>query len=75
VKARGAILQVIWFATTWEIWKERNNRLFNGKDSSIHQVVDRIKLLAFMWLKEKFHFLPLNYHAWWLSPFTILGIG
>jgi len=35
VKAHGAILQIIWFATTWEIWKERNNRLFNDKHSSI----------------------------------------
>jgi len=75
VKARGAILQAIWFATTWEIWKERNNRLFNGKQSSIPNVVDKIKSLAFMWLKEKYPSLPFNYHAWWLSPFTILGVG
>jgi len=48
VRDRGAILQVIWFATTWGIWKERNNRLFNAKQSSILQVVDKIKSLAFM---------------------------
>jgi len=34
VKDRRTILQVIWFVTTWEIWKERNNRLFNGNQSS-----------------------------------------
>jgi len=75
VKDRRTILQVIWFATTWEIWKERNNRLFNGKQSSIIQVVDKIKSLTFMWLKEKYPTLSLNLHAWWLSPFSILGIG
>jgi len=75
VKGRRAILQVICLATTWEIWKERNNRLFNGKQTSILQVVDKIKSLAFMWLKEKHPTLPFNLHAWWLSPFTILGIG
>jgi len=75
VKARGAILHAIRFATTWEIWKERNNRLFNGKQSSILNVVDKIKSLAFMWLKEKYPSLPFNYHAWWLSPFIILGVG
>lgn len=26
---RRSITQVIWFATVWEIWKERNNRLFS----------------------------------------------
>lgn len=72
-KSRQSILQVIWFATLWEIWKERNNGIFNSKVSSIMQVVDRIKLLTFKWLKVKYATLPFNYHGWWLSPFTIVG--
>jgi hypothetical protein len=75
VKARQSILQVLWFATSWEIWKERNNRLFNGKQCSTLQVVDKIKSLSFLWLKAKFPSLQLNYHGWWLSSFTVLGIG
>jgi hypothetical protein len=74
-KARCSILQVIWFATVWEIWKERNNRIFNDKYCSMSQVVDKIKSLTYRWLKGKHVSLPLNYHGWWLSPFTILGIG
>jgi len=72
---RRSILQVIWFAAVWEIWKERNNRLFKGKECPVHQVVERIKAISYMWLKEKFITLPFNLHGWWLSPFTILGIG
>jgi len=30
-KVRSSIIQAIWFATMWEIWKERNNMLFNDK--------------------------------------------
>ena len=75
VKSRRVLLQVIWFAKVWEIWKERNNRVFNDKNSSIPQVVDKIKSLTFMWLKEKYVSLPANYHGWWLSPFALLGIG
>lgn len=74
-KSRRSILQVIWFATVWEIWKERNNRIFNAKDSTILQVVDKVKSLTYRWLKEKVSNLPLNYHSWWLRPFTVLGIG
>ena len=74
-KVRRSILQAIWFATVWEIWKERNNRLFNDKVCSIIQVVEKIKILAYSWLKVKFVSLPFNYHGWWLSPFAILDIG
>jgi len=74
-KVHRSILQVIWFTVVWEIWKERNNRLFNVKECSVNQVVDKIKSLAFTWLKTKYISLPLNYHGWWLSPFTMLGIG
>jgi hypothetical protein len=74
-KSKQFILQAIWFATAWEIWKERNNRVFNAKFCSIHQVVDKIKSTTFRWLKGKYINLSLNYHGWWLSPFTLLGIG
>ena len=72
---RRSLLQVIWYATVWKIWKERTDRLFNGSESPVLQVVDRIKAISYMWLKEKYITLPFNYHGWWLSPFTILGIG
>jgi len=32
---RRSMLQVIWYATVWEIWKERNNRLFKGKECPV----------------------------------------
>ncbi|RHN59920.1 putative reverse transcriptase zinc-binding domain-containing protein [Medicago truncatula] len=73
--SRKALLQVIWFASVWEIWKERNNRVFNDKNCSIPQLVDKIKSLTFLWLKGKYVTLPSNYHGWWLCPFTILGVG
>jgi len=63
-RARQSILQVLWFATSWEIWKETNNRIFNDKQCSILQVVNKIKSLSFLWLKAKFPSLPLNYHGW-----------
>jgi len=62
-KSRRLILQGIWFATTWKIWKERNNKIFNAHKSSIMQVVDKIKSVIFRWLKVKFASLPFNYHG------------
>jgi len=74
-RVRHAFFSVIWFANVWEIWKERNNGIFNGKDCSILRLVDKIKLLSFSWLNEKFVQFSLNYHGWWLSPLAMLGYG
>lgn len=74
-KSRQLILQVIWFATVWKIWKGINNRLFIDKSYSVLQMVDKIKLLAFVWLKAKFASLPFSLHGWSLSPFTMMDIG
>ena len=73
-KSRRSILQVIWYSTVLEIWKERNNKIFNAKESTIMQVVDMIKSLTYKWLKVKFATLPFNYHGWWLNLFILLGI-
>jgi len=74
-KTRQSILQVLWFATVWEIWKDRNNMIFTDKACSVNLVADKIKSLTFMWLNEKFSIFPFNYHGWWLSSFTLMGIG
>jgi len=74
-KVQHSILHLIWYATAWEIWKERNNRLFNGKECSTYQVVKKNKSLSYLWLKAKTPNFSFNYHAWWLSPFTMLGTG
>ncbi|AES67320.1 hypothetical protein MTR_2g089320 [Medicago truncatula] len=53
------ISQDIWFATVWEIWKERNNRLFMDKTCSTLQVADKIKSLTFMWPEGEIHYSSL----------------
>ena len=42
-----SILHLIWYATIWEIWKEINNMLFNDKECSIPQIMNKIKSLTF----------------------------
>lgn len=64
-KVRHSIMHWIWYATVWTVWKERNNKIFN----------DKIKSVSFVWLKVKIANLSFNYHAWWLSPISMLGIG
>jgi len=68
-------LILIWLACIWVLWKERNNMIFNNKVELIHDLVDKVKLLSFWWLKTKHIFFACSYHSWWLNPLICLDIG
>ena len=72
---RQYLLTVIWFATVWELWKERNNMIFKFKECSILRLVDKIKLLSLSWLRMKYVHLSFNYHGWWLNPLVMMDYG
>ncbi|PNX91700.1 kinesin-like protein, partial [Trifolium pratense] len=67
-RARRSFLQLIWLASVWVIWTERNHRLFTGSTSTISQLLDKIKLFSYRWLKTTSVTLVSNYHSWWSSP-------
>jgi hypothetical protein len=73
-RARRSFLQLIWLACAWVVWTERNHRLFRGSASTLHQLLDKIKLFSFRWLKATSFTLATNYHSWWSSPMLCLGL-
>ncbi|GAU27449.1 hypothetical protein TSUD_161350 [Trifolium subterraneum] len=73
-RARRSFLQLIWLACVWVVWTERNHRLFRGSVCSSHQLLDKIKLSSFRWLKTTNVTLVSNYHKWWSNPFLCLGL-
>ena len=44
-KSRCSLVHLIWFATTWVIWKERNDINFRGTQSSLAQLSENVKLM------------------------------
>jgi hypothetical protein len=42
--------------------------------SPLTQLLDKVKLYSFWWLKTTNISLISNYHSWWSSPFTCLGM-
>ncbi|GAU21589.1 hypothetical protein TSUD_131730 [Trifolium subterraneum] len=74
VRTRRAFLQLIWLICVWTIWKERNNRLFRNSEQSVSQLMDKVKLHFYRWLKASNITLVSNYHCWWSSPFMCLGM-
>jgi len=66
-------LNLIWLFTVWIIWKERNSQIFQIKQVSIMQFVDKVKLLTFSWLKAKITVLSFDLHLRWHSPIICMG--
>ncbi|GAU51257.1 hypothetical protein TSUD_98780 [Trifolium subterraneum] len=71
-RAQRSFLQLIWMVCVWVVWTERNHRLFRGSTSSSHQLLDKIKLFSFRWLKSTSATLAFNYHSWWSNPMLCL---
>lgn len=46
-----SFLQIIWFASVWVLWKERNNRVFQNSLSDPSTLVEQVKMHSFLWLK------------------------
>jgi hypothetical protein len=68
-------MHLIWFATTWVIWKERNDRNFYGKQTSLAQLQENVKLLSFWWFKTNVAVFRYGFHNWGKNPFLCAGIG
>lgn len=73
-RATYSFLKIIWFASVWAIWKERNNRVFQNMacDSSI--IVEKVKLNSFLWLKSSKALFSYSYHDWWKHPLPCMGV-
>jgi len=57
-------LKIIWFASVWVLWKERNNRVFQHTASNPSTLIEKVKLNYFLWLKSKHVTFSYNYHEW-----------
>jgi len=67
-------MKVIWFASVWVIWKERNNRVFQNAVTIPSVLVEQVKLNSFLWLKSKQANFVYNYHDWWQNPILCMSV-
>ncbi|GAU29681.1 hypothetical protein TSUD_53330 [Trifolium subterraneum] len=74
LSVRRSFLQLTWLVCVWVIWNERNQRLFRNSEQSLPQLLDKVKLYSYWWLKTTNINLVSNYHSWWTSHFTCLGM-
>ncbi|KEH21663.1 hypothetical protein MTR_7g013900 [Medicago truncatula] len=69
-----SFFRVIWFACVWVLWKERNNCIFQETVSSSLDLLEKVKLLSFLWLKANQASFHYCYHDWWRYPLPCMGV-
>jgi hypothetical protein len=67
-------LKVIWLASIWEIWKDRNNCIFKSTVTDPHRILDKVKRVSFLWLSSNSVPLAFGFHDWWRYPLTCIGV-
>jgi len=73
-RATHHFLTVIWFASVWAIWKERNKRIFQDTTSDPSTLAEKVKLNSFMWLKSSQTSFIYAYHEWWKHPLRCMDV-
>jgi hypothetical protein len=74
LRARRSFLQLVWLACVWVVWTERNLRVFKNSATSVHQLLDKVKLFSYQWMRTRNVILATNSYMWWSSPLLCLGI-
>jgi hypothetical protein len=74
LRARRSFLQLVLLACVWVVWNERNLRVFRNSTNTLHQLLDKVKIFSYWWLRTTDVTLEAHFHAWWSNPFLCLGI-
>jgi hypothetical protein len=68
-KGSGRVSRLIWLATTWSIWKLRNNVIFNGVNPDAFNLVNNIKTISWLWFSGRFgRKANVSFLNWCIDP-------
>ncbi|KAK2357157.1 hypothetical protein QL285_094457 [Trifolium repens] len=68
-KVDGRVRHLIWLATTWIIWKHRNNVIFNGALPDTKLIIDEVKTFAWLWFSNRFGIKTcITFSCWCIDP-------
>jgi hypothetical protein len=59
---------MIWHATIWMIWKERNARIFTNHRKEAEEIVDEIKAISWVWALSRLRISSFLFDEWTWNP-------
>jgi len=62
----------MWLAIIGEIWKHRNDVIFNHKKINPIEIFDQAQVTTWVWTKHKIPTVKFSYSDWYLFPYTCL---
>jgi len=68
-------LTLLWLACVWVMWTECNNRQFKNTKNFIHQLVEKVQIHSYWWMKAANVVHVFGVHNWFTCPLLCLGIG
>jgi hypothetical protein len=73
-RGRRSFFHLIWLLCVSVLWNERNDRIFRNRQSSLPQMLDKVKSSSLWWLKARNVVFSFGTQNWWSSPLSCLGI-
>ncbi|KAJ0586264.1 putative reverse transcriptase zinc-binding domain-containing protein [Helianthus annuus] len=64
VAGKKKVINGVVLTACWCIWKERNEVVFADKKASVAKVLEEIKSLAYLWIKNRSPFTDLSWKDW-----------
>jgi hypothetical protein len=69
LKKGDRVSRLIWLATMWNIWRHRNNVIFNGAIPDAINLLNDIKYVAWFWLSNRWgRNSNFSFMSWCLDP-------
>ena len=68
-------MHLLWLLFVWVLWTERNNGQFNNIETNVHQLLEKIQINSYWWLKAANAVHVSGVHNWLACPILCLGIG
>jgi hypothetical protein len=59
----------------WVVWNERDHKAFRNSENSVYQLLDKVKMFSYQWLRTTYVTLASNFHCWWPSLLLCLRIA
>ncbi|KAJ0578053.1 hypothetical protein HanIR_Chr05g0243041 [Helianthus annuus] len=58
------VFQGVIIITSWRLWKSKNERIFSNKVSKVADIVSDVKVMGFLWVKNKVKWGTVDWEKW-----------